>query len=430
MWIFCIFVKIFDMRHLYDPNFYTESRNGALVMHYEMRLKDEVDGEILEWAANFVRPRFPYFMVQVEQEGESLVVNPNPRPVVVRKGNSNPIPLCSKESNYHVVAITYEDKTIYFDMCHAVSDGQGRLPWVKSLMYYYLTKKYGVELDPTGIYLVDTPISDEEYGNPFPEIQDDIKPFFVSKNHKAEMYIEEFEYAQADKTPSMYFVNVDENDMMRVAKSSDGTPAIMFSLFFTKAIYEVHKDKTKFPIMFGMAQSHRPGLGCPKNSHFLSGAFFMGLPERSMEYDLTTLATICRGQIMLNTDKQNSLVFAHNILSFAKYLESFPTLAEKRAAARQTIAYNMPTFFVSYVGKIDYGSVTPYIESVYPHIVQRGCPVMEINAMNGQFNIGLAQNFKSDVYVRMFVKLMEDAGIKVNSVRGPEKSTSPIVDLD
>ena len=40
------------MRNYWDPNFYSESRHSSIVMHYEMHMKDPVDGAILTWAVN------------------------------------------------------------------------------------------------------------------------------------------------------------------------------------------------------------------------------------------------------------------------------------------------------------------------------------------------------------------------------------------
>ena len=417
------------MRNYWDPNFYSESRNSSIVMHYEMRMKDPVDGVILDWAVNYASQRYPYFKVRVDREGESLVINPNPLPIVVRYGIDKPVALCSRESNFHVCAVIYQDNTIFFELSHMMSDGQGRQPWVKSILYYYLSKRYGVQLDPTDINLVDTPITDDEIGNPFPaDIPADQKPFF-SDNH-AWMHLDDYGYVREDLTPTLYKLTCGEDALMAICNADDSTPATLCTNLFARAIRRVHGDSTVYPIVGQMCVNHRPGLGCPKNYHFLISAFKMAYEEEFFNLDTSEEGTVARGQVLLNSDAQNSLAFAAAYRKYVEYLESLPTLEEKRHFARLVPPFATSTFLVSYVKKVDYGPAMPYIDSVYPHIGLPGMPpLLEINAMGGNFCLIFCQNFRTDVYAKAFVEELHDLGIE-SQLDGPLPHVMPTVDLD
>lgn len=418
------------MRTLFEPCFYSESRDSSIVMHYEMQMNDPVDGEILKWAVNYASERYPYFRVKVDQDGESLVINPNPAPIVVREGISKPVALCSAESNYHVCAVIYEDDTIFFELSHMVSDGQGRLPWVKSILYYYITKKYGVELDSTGINLVGSEITEEEIGNPFPaDLPEEVKPFFED-NHETYMRLEKFDHVKKDLTPTIYFISMDEQEFMKLVSDNDATPATMCCSLMAKAIYNVHGEETVMPITDIMCINHRPALKCPKNYHFLISAFRMAYTKLLLHRSLSEMGTVARGEVFLNSEGQNSLAYASKVLAGVRHLESLPTLAEKRAAARVAKPFDNATFVVSYVGKVDYGCAAPYIKKVFPHVALPGmAPLLEINAMSGRFWLSLGQNFATDVYAKAFASVLEEYGVKADLSEG-QPLVAPIVDLD
>ena len=417
------------MRNYWDPNFYSESRHSSIVMHYEMHMKDPVDGAILTWAVNHASQRYPYFRVRVDREGESLVINPNPLPIVVRYGISKPVALCSPESNFHVCAVIYEGNTIFFELSHMMSDGQGRQPWVKSILYYYLTKRYDVELDPTGINLVDSPISEGESGNPFPEgIPDNEKPFY--EDNSAWMHLTDYGHVREDLTPTLYKLTCSEDDLMKLCNGHDSTPATLCTNLYARAIRRVHGESTVYPIVGQMCMNHRPGLGCPDNYHLLISAFKMSYSEEFFDKDMTEEGTISRGEVLLNSEKQNSLAYAAGYRKYVEYLESLPTLEEKRKAARLVPPFATSTFIVSYVRKVDYGCAMPYIDSVYPHIGLPGMsPLLEINAMGGSFCLIFCQNFHTDVYAKAFAEELKDCGIE-STLSEPLPHVMPIVDLD
>ena len=78
-----------------------------------------------------------------------------------------PIDLNSEESNHHLAAWKYEGKRLAFEVSHSLTDGAGVLPYIKSTLYLYISRKTGLAFDPDGFRLPGDDIPESETGNPF-----------------------------------------------------------------------------------------------------------------------------------------------------------------------------------------------------------------------------------------------------------------------
>ena len=116
-------------------------------------LTKPINGAALQKAVERLRERFPYFYVRVKQDGNNLIVIPNVLPVVIRD-TWEPISLCSMEANYHLLSFKYEGNRLAAEISHSITDGAGFLPYVKSVLYCYLSDVTGKAFDPTGFRIV------------------------------------------------------------------------------------------------------------------------------------------------------------------------------------------------------------------------------------------------------------------------------------
>ena len=156
-------------KNFYDPIIYKSTSYIPFVAGPSVVLTEPIDGKLLSEAIEELRSRFPYFYVRVKVEDNDLVFEPNPLPVVVRN-SWEPINLYSKEANYHFMTFKYEGNRFMAEVAHSVTDGAGFLPYLKSLLYCYITKKTGVKINPEGFRLPGEKISASEVGNPFPNL--------------------------------------------------------------------------------------------------------------------------------------------------------------------------------------------------------------------------------------------------------------------
>ena len=135
------------MPEYYDPMLFMSTPDHPNTMGVVVVLKEPVDGELLSSVVGELRERFPYYYVRARAVGNDLELIPNPLPMTVRK-SWEPINFNSQASNYHLAAWKYEGTRIAFEIAHSLTDGAGVLPYIKSAMYLYLTRKTGERLDP------------------------------------------------------------------------------------------------------------------------------------------------------------------------------------------------------------------------------------------------------------------------------------------
>ena len=159
------------MTEFYEPMLMSTPEHPN-TMGVEVLLKERVDGDILTEAVEELRTRFPYFYIQAVRKGNDLAAVPNPRPMIVRN-TWPPVNFQSKASNYHLAAWKYKDKRLAFEISHSLTDGAGILPYIKSALFLYLSRKTGKEFDPSGFRLPGDPIPDTEIGNPFASVDID-----------------------------------------------------------------------------------------------------------------------------------------------------------------------------------------------------------------------------------------------------------------
>ena len=154
------------MKEFYEPMLYLSAPDHPNTMGALVGLKEPVDGDILRGVVEELRARFPYYYVRAAAKENDLVPVPNPLHMTVRN-SWDPINLNSEESNYHLAAWKYEGKRLAFEISHSLTDGAGMLPYIKSALYLYLSRKTGKNFDSTGFRLPGDDIPTSETGNPF-----------------------------------------------------------------------------------------------------------------------------------------------------------------------------------------------------------------------------------------------------------------------
>ena len=398
----------------FDPLFYISSKEMPFNIRIEVSLKEPVCEKCLTNAVNTAIKRFPYFSIRVvEKEGELLTV-PNDLPIVVYSG-LDVYPLGSEKVNYHMLAIEYSENTVYFCTSHVITDGGGFEPFMKSVLYYYLSEFYNIQLDSNGIYLIDTPFFDDEIENPYPEeLMKDSEPLYVKK---CDDYFRLCNggYVKENEKGKVFRFKVRENDMMAFSFDHDGSPSALMSVLMAKAIWDVHPD-IKNSIVSAVSFNLRPGLGNRHNYRMLCSSILLEYTEKMKNESILKMCTCSRGMVSLQSQPENVIYYASQRKNRFENLKKISSLDEKKKIIGQKSLEDSVdnTFSVSYVGKVDYGSLKPYIDTIYN--VTDGSTYktafIEIASTNGWFNIAFIQGFSSDVYYKSLLNQFNKCNIK------------------
>ncbi|MEE3493031.1 hypothetical protein [Ruminococcus sp.] len=401
------------MSEFYDPMLYMSTPEHPNTMSVVVELKEAIDGTILREVVEELRVRFPYFYVKGVAEGNDLSAEPNPLPVTVRD-TWDPINFNSPQSNYHLTAWKYEGSRMAMEMSHALSDGAGVIPYIKSTVYLYLCRKTGLALDPAGIRLPGDVIPESETGNPFAGLDID--------GAKVPMYtkppIEDFYRVKVEGAPEpqVHCIRIAESELIQYCRDFDGSPNAMIAVLLARAAraYDPDNEKT---VTVSVAIDHKAMLGSRDNYRMFANIIELDFPKSRSLDDLLKSCTVARGQMMLQAQPENSLwAMKNRKLTYAK-LGQLPLDVKLNVIAKSAGSARW-TFSVSYVNSRSFGSVDPYLEAVYaiaePGVFDIGC---EIFCNNHNFVLSISQTFTADRFIELFLKELSSVGISYEVFR-------------
>lgn len=372
-----------------------------------LKLTEPVDGGILRDVVDQLRERFPYFYVRAVPEGNDLIPVENPLPMAVR-GTWEAIRLNAEESNYHLAAWKYEGQRVAFEISHSLTDGAGVLPYMKSAMYLYLSRKTGEAFDPAGFRLPGDEIPESETGNPFPDLDlDSVEGPMYQKQPTTDFY-------RLNKTgdidPQIFYLKLPEAQVMKYCRDNDGSPNVFCSVMLAKAARrsDPENDKT---VSVCVAIDHKAMLGNLDNYRMFANVVELDFPvSRSLD-DVTKACTIARGQMMLQAQPENSMWAVKQRKALSERFSQMP-LDMKTGAMAKMAGSPRWSISVSYANSRSFGPLDPYIEELYlmgePGVTDACC---EIACINQNFFLAVLQNFSSSTFFNAFLEELEQAGI-------------------
>ena len=147
---------------------YTTSRQTPETIRIKIRMRDLIDPNALRHAVDTAMLRYPYFCVELQRKEGQYIFAENHRPVVI-SNSQHGIELNSAASNFHMIAFSWYKNWIIQDVFHAMTDGDGAYEVLRTLLYYYCSERYHVNLRKEGIRLAGDNISLEEWIDPAAE---------------------------------------------------------------------------------------------------------------------------------------------------------------------------------------------------------------------------------------------------------------------
>jgi len=384
------------------------------IIQFLFTLKDEIDCSVMYDAMQRAIKRYPYFAFRIVRTETGFDKVENPLPIIVKGSFSEELVLGSEEVNYHWVAAACEGRRLKLAVHHMIADGRSAMRFYKTLLYCYISEKYGVQLDPEGIILPDSPISpnedvkvfnllDGEDGTMRTTVED---PFVIPEPVNDEM------------KGYLYQVTIPEKEFLSSSKGSDNSPLTLLTVYMAKLFQNQCPDNEK-DIYAGIAIDARDALNCPESRFTNAYVIFIRHSPSKLGMDIERLGTMTRGQIIVQS-QDDILRYVHNsVMRISAQIRRTTDQAERQKLMHsiyQLVASN-PTYSISYVGNPEWGSLEPYIEEEYTLIMNNKL-FLEVNAAGGKFCIAWVQGFENDAYVKAFQSLLRENGINCE-VSGP-----------
>ncbi|MBQ1489309.1 MAG: hypothetical protein IIZ41_11215 [Lachnospiraceae bacterium] len=409
---------------------YSSEKVFSFVIRVHVRMKEDVDLEVLRHAANVAIKRYPYFSKEViigEDGGYDLI--PNEREVIVIP-TAIPLPdLCTDEVNRHLLFLDTDGENIYFNISHSMCGGRGALPWVMTTVYQYVVEKFGVIPNAPGIRKPDSELLEGEDTEPTLDMLSDEEPIFEYKSKKPVIMTMDYlngMYNPFMRDPNYYLYTFEQKDIMNFAKKNDSSVAAFFLTTLAEALDKVLPEKYRY---IGGEIAHNPAasLGIPNSHCDLLSHIHIDYDREYLGGDPEFLGTMTRGQIILQTDP--SVVYQELRKKFMHW-ESIDAVSGTKNKIAQN-AKNDPsqgkdaqhgTFISNYSGWMDWGEVADYVE-LYAIIVE-GHILLEVTSMADKIFVSFMQLINESKYTDAFEIELRELDIPFK-VEGPYPKNQP-----
>ena len=391
---------------------FTELRSiysGHNTIRIRIRMRDLIDPGVLRYAVDMTMKRYPYFCVEIKRDSE-LYYDENTRPVVIASSLSGVI-LNSEESNFHLISFSYADNWIEMDISHAMTDGTGAYEVIRTLLYYYVSKHYGLDLPTDGIRIVGDEIRREEWEDPVLTAEN--LPTPGRKDMPQALNIVKAAGLEEKRNPTVYSIAVPEDEFMRFNVENDGSPATMISLFLSRAIARAFPE-SKDVIRIALCINQRKALNAPLAHQSLVGGAMLEYKEKMRSWTLDRQATAFRGMVFAQSldDKVLEGVASAKGINQMILLKSTEQERVGIAGMIANLSAKILTATVSYVGKANYHESEKYIRDFRLWTQSTGDTILiEISAVNGRFTMDFMQPFSDPFILNAFLRELDENGI-------------------
>lgn len=387
------------MREFFEPVLSLSDPEHHSTMGAFLTLKDPVDGDILRFAVEALRIRFPYYYVRAACRGKDEVTVPNDLPMTVRN-TWDPISLNTEAANYHLSAWKYEGRRLAFEISHSLTDGAGVLPYIQSVLFLYLSRATGRFFDPAGFRLPGQMIPESETGNPFRDLDvDGAVPLYQKKPTPDFFRLT----CGADHDKTVFCLKLKESQVMQYCREFDGTPNVVVSLMMAKAARRFDPSCER-AVTAMVCINHKALLGNHDNYRCFVGAAFLDFPRDRDLSGARKTCTIARGQLMLQAQPENSL------WEIRQMKQGLPPPSPEIPQASICVSYTHGKGFGPLGAWID----EFYIMTSLSKITDILC---EITCVNHSFFLAFMQPFSSPGYFRCFLEELTLAGLQYELLR-------------
>lgn len=397
--------------------YYGLSKKLQNTFRIAVQFSGAINAEIMRASLDMTQKRYPYFSIRREKTFREIFLEDNELSWVLKEGEK-PVTLGGKESNFHMLAFSYEKDWLYVDGFHGMTDGNGIMNLLRTLIYYYCREAYDENIKPGDIRLAGEPVSREEIEDPYQKLRSQAKD--NEKKSAAKKQVKYMNLAEENSCtitkPYVFHLQIPQQELMKYCGQNDGSPATAIALFMARAIKKLYKDSEHL-IGCGVAIDLRTALGT-KQSHQSTVAIpVLEFTDQIAERPFEVQGTAFRGQVLLKCDAdtlKDGLYDSNKFYAFINGLHS-RKLKEMIMRVLVQMALKGPTVSVSYVGKCNFGECEKYVKQVFSEPDAPGTGIMiEINSVNDIFCLAFIQEWKERTYFEAFCKELEACKITYN----------------
>ena len=323
------------------------------------------------------------------------------------------VTLGTAESNFHLFAFAWEGCRFYMDGSHFITDGNGLFPFLKTILYYYLSFQHPEEsFDTKQFALAGDPVPDAEADDdPYPEDLLPEKPIGnLSRPEQIFMLEDQPKGYQSMAGWTSFRFLIPQKELMAFVSSIDGSPASFVASLLYKVLTVLYPEN-RLPIVCGMQHQFRKALGRPLSHLCHVNVVPMVYPDRMREANLERLNTISRGILILRASDDNDMLTVNEHIRNERMIRGM-TMAQKHEYMRKAVldGIGKNTYEVSYTGRVPWSGLDRYVENVVPYLdmTLSGGISVEIFSVGEVFSVNIMQRNDDSRYTDAFCELLRE----------------------
>ena len=389
---------------------YASTEDYRRTLRISFRLTDKINVPSLSYAIKMVQKRYPYLCVELKRDYNGFYFNKNDKDIILTNKNKDVL-LNSEESNYHLISFqNSDDNYIIINMSHALADGAATYALIRTLLYYYITNAFNIELSKENIRLVEDEISEEEFNDPLlttkklmqlPKL--DLNPGLniIKENHLE------------NQGNCIYHLIIDEKELMDYIKSIKATPNTLMALLLSKAMKKENPESKNF-VRMSICVDLRKLLDDPLAHQTLVTGLIFDYDQSFANLNIEEEIKKIRETVSEFIKEPKSLFLISSSYYYLLMLSKEKDINKARiiAAKNKESMGGLVSGVISYVGKANFGDAEKYITEFR---TETDCPspiLVEIAAVNGKFYLDFIQNFEDERYINAFKKELDNLNIK------------------
>lgn len=393
------------------------NKTYSSVFRVAVRLKNEINGDVLQEALINTLPFFSSFSVRLKRGVFWYYLEANKKQPRVEKEQAYPCAFIDPyNNNQFLFKVTYFANRINLEVFHVITDGTGALKFLKALTYNYIKLAYK---DSLSEYALNLPIVDV-----VSDVEDSYHKYYTK--HPYHKYKTKKAYKlKGDMLPvftmGVIHGTVKMEQLSVLCKKRNVSLTQYISTLIIWCIYKeyLNEQTSKKPIQVNIPVNLRQFFNSTTEMNFFS-YINVGITSSKSNYTFDEMLEIVSKQFKEQLTKENlSHTISGNVSTEKNILVRFSPLVLKQIGVK--IAYvgssKANTVVLSNLGKVDvYDEFKEYINSFEALIgVSKAEPIKcTICSFNGKLVFTFTSILKQPYLQRAFFRHLSDEGIDVS----------------
>ena len=381
---------------------YSMAANGTVMENasfFKATLDDSVDAARLLSAVKTTLQYHPLFRCKMMYDKQYyLEDNDNPEIPIFHTDTEHRPKEFGKNTNGYLFQICYDENTVSFEWCHAITDGRGAIRFFSNILDSY----FGVEMPEVP---AEFPLAlgyESVYDKSVKPIGQIKQPNgFKAKDMKA---------VKNGYKCTSHVLKVQTADVLLVAKKIDASPTAILVPLFCRAIRaHLPKDAKNRNVSCTVMVDCRGPMQMDTMHNFMNMKLIT-YQDKYDAYDLAKLSTIYRGLLDLYMQPENIIWSCTQQKDSTDFLYRIRPLALQKAIMKQVakvLKKTMNNTAFTYLGRV------PFSEEVKSHLRDfnfRSWPdigdcVMAAADLNGTLILDVCENYADKGVVDSFVQI-------------------------